>query len=56
METCLIILDAQTLNILDDEYLVSSIVDSSIATKYVFLFDEIELSSKRDTKELYAEA
>ena len=45
----LIILDAPTINSLDDSYLISSIEDGAEPFEYVFEFEDIELSSRRDT-------
>lgn len=52
-KTCLITLDAQTVDSFDDAYLISSIDEGAEPYEYIFYFDEIELSERRDTDELF---
>lgn len=49
---CLVTLDAQTIDSLDDSYLRSSIDEGAEPFEYVFEFDDIESSERRDTDEL----
>lgn len=49
---CLVTLDAQTIDSLDDTYLRSSIDDGAEPYEYIFEFDDIEPSERRDTDEL----
>jgi hypothetical protein len=53
---CLVSLDSLTIDSLDDAYLRESIVEGEEPFEYVFEFDDIELSERRDTDEQVMEA
>lgn len=48
-DTCLIALDAQTLNALSDEYVQECAEEGEDAAEYVFFLDDLEPSTRRDT-------
>ena len=48
---CLIILDAPTIDSFDESYLIACIEEGSEPFEYVFEFDDIDLSNRRDTDE-----
>ncbi|MEL7220052.1 MAG: hypothetical protein AAGJ93_01965, partial [Bacteroidota bacterium] len=50
-QTALLVLDSQTLDSLNDTYLESCIEEGAEPFEYVFEFDELELTNRRDTDE-----
>lgn len=50
-KTCLIMLDSETIRSLDDSYLESCIEEGADPFEYVFEFNDLELSTRRDTDE-----
>jgi len=55
-ECCLVILDAQTIDLLDDPYLIESIKEGAEPFEYVFSFEDLQLGKRRDTDEQVMEA
>jgi hypothetical protein len=49
-ELCTIELDALTLNILDDDYLLEVLEEGSDATQYIFEYGDLIPSQRRDTE------
>lgn len=55
-KTCLITLDAQSIKSMSDAYILNSIEQGAEPFEYVFLFEDIEISQRRDTDEQVMEA